>query len=71
VCDPTRLTCSAASEITAVVAERGFDLLRAAPVRVAWENVPVPFSPVLEQRVLIDETRIRDAVLTTIKEARS
>jgi acetoin:2,6-dichlorophenolindophenol oxidoreductase subunit beta len=67
VCDSARLTCSAASEITATVAERGFDLLKAAPVRVAWENVPVPFSPVLEQRVLVDQDRVLTAVRRTIE----
>lgn len=67
VCDSARLTCSAASEIAATVAERGFDLLKAAPVRVAWENVPVPFSPVLEQRVLVDKDRVLTAVRRTIE----
>jgi acetoin:2,6-dichlorophenolindophenol oxidoreductase subunit beta len=67
VCDSARLTCSAASEIAATVAERGFDLLKAAPVRVAWENVPMPFSPVLEQRVLVDQNRVLTAVRRTIK----
>jgi pyruvate dehydrogenase E1 component beta subunit len=67
VCDSARLTCSAASEIAATVAERGFDLLKAAPVRVAWENVPVPFSPVLEQRVLVDQDRVLAAVRRTIE----
>jgi pyruvate dehydrogenase E1 component beta subunit len=70
VCDSARLTCSAASEIVATTVERGFDLLKAAPVRVAWEDVPVPFSPVLESRVLVDEDRVLAAVRSTIEEAR-
>ena len=70
VCDSARLTCSAASEIAATVSERGFDLLKAAPVRVAWEDVPIPFSPVLEGRVLVDEDRVLAAVRSTIEEAR-
>ncbi|MFM7718828.1 MAG: alpha-ketoacid dehydrogenase subunit beta [Actinomycetota bacterium] len=61
VCDSARLTCSAASEIAATVAERGFSSLKAAPVRVAWEDVPIPFSPVLEKRVLVGEDRVLDA----------
>jgi acetoin:2,6-dichlorophenolindophenol oxidoreductase subunit beta len=69
VCDSARLTCSAASEIAATVAERGFDLLKAPPVRVAWENVPVPFSPVLEQRVLVDEDRVLAATRQTVERA--
>jgi pyruvate dehydrogenase E1 component beta subunit len=67
VCDNARLTCGAASEIAAMVTERAFSSLRAAPRRVAWEDVPVPFSPVLEKRVLVDEDRIRAAVLATMK----
>jgi len=66
VCDNARLTCSAASEIAALVAEQAFDALKAPPKRVAWEDVPVPFSPVLEQRVLVGEVDIRDAVLSVL-----
>ena len=67
-CDSAKLTCSAASEITSMVAEKAFGSLKAAPLRVAWENVPVPFSPVLEDRVLVSEGDIRDAVMVTMRE---
>jgi pyruvate dehydrogenase E1 component beta subunit len=67
VCDNARMTCGAASEIAAIVSEEAFDFLKAAPRRVAWEDVPVPFSPVLEKRVLVDEEKIRDAVLSTVE----
>lgn len=40
------------AEVAAVVAEKGFDDLRAPVMRVASEDVPVPFSPVLEKRVI-------------------
>ncbi len=66
VCDNARMTCSAASEIVAMVSERAHDALQAAPRRVAWENVPVPFSPVLEQRVLVSDDDIRDAIESTL-----
>jgi pyruvate dehydrogenase E1 component beta subunit len=66
VCDNARRTCSAASEIAAMVAERGWDTLQAPPRRVAWENTPVPFSPVLEKRVLVDAGKIADAVRATV-----
>jgi hypothetical protein len=33
---------------------------------VAWEDFPVPFSPVLEQRVLVGEDDISAAVLATL-----
>jgi pyruvate dehydrogenase E1 component beta subunit len=67
VCDNARLTCGVASEITAMVSQTAFGSLKAAPQRVAWEDVPVPFSPVLEKRVLVDEAKIRAAVLTTLE----
>jgi pyruvate dehydrogenase E1 component beta subunit len=66
VCDNAKLTCSAASEIASMIAEKAFDSLKAAPRRVAWENVPVPFSPVLEERVLVSDDDIRRAVLATV-----
>ncbi|ABG05957.1 Transketolase-like protein [Rubrobacter xylanophilus DSM 9941] len=66
VCDNARMTCSAASEIAAFVSEEAFDSLKTAPRRVAWEDVPVPFSPVLEKRVLVDEEKIRAAVESTL-----
>jgi pyruvate dehydrogenase E1 component beta subunit len=68
VCDNARLTCSAASEIVAAVTERAFGFLRSAPRRVAWENVPVPFSPALEKRVLVDDEDIKAAVLATVRD---
>jgi pyruvate/2-oxoglutarate/acetoin dehydrogenase E1 component len=66
VCDNARLTCSAASEIVAGVVESSFSQLKAAPRRVAWENVPVPFSPALEKRVIVGDDDIRSAVLATL-----
>ena len=68
VCDNARRTCSAASEIVAAVTEGAFDALRAAPQRVAWEDFPVPFSPPLEQRVLVDDDDIRAAIAATLKD---
>lgn len=70
VADNARLTCSAASEIASMVAQKGFSSLKAAPERVAWENVPVPFSPVLEKRVLVDDDKIRAAVERTLANAK-
>ena len=67
VCDSARMTCSAASEIVAMVCERTYGSLKAAPRRVAWENVPVPFSPALEaRRALVSDDGIRDAVESVV-----
>ncbi len=66
VCDNARRTASAASEIVATVTETAFQTLKSAPRRVAWENVPVPFSPALEKRVIGGENEIRQAVMSTL-----
>ncbi|MDE2357864.1 MAG: alpha-ketoacid dehydrogenase subunit beta, partial [Betaproteobacteria bacterium] len=63
VVDEARKSCSAASEIAATVAERGFHLLKAPIGRVAVEDVAMPYSPVLEKAVIPDAARIVDAVL--------
>jgi TPP-dependent pyruvate/acetoin dehydrogenase alpha subunit/pyruvate/2-oxoglutarate/acetoin dehydrogenase E1 component len=49
VADPAHQTCSAASEIAALAAEKVFDSLRAPIVRVTTPNVQIPFSPVMEK----------------------
>jgi pyruvate/2-oxoglutarate/acetoin dehydrogenase E1 component len=69
VCDNARLTCGVASEVVAMVAESGFQGLRAAPRRVAWENVPVPFSPPLEENALVSEDQICRAIKATLQTA--
>jgi acetoin:2,6-dichlorophenolindophenol oxidoreductase subunit beta len=50
------------AEVAAVIGERGFDLLDAPVARVGGLNVPVPFSPPLENFVLPDADRVVAAV---------
>jgi pyruvate/2-oxoglutarate/acetoin dehydrogenase E1 component len=52
VCDEARERCSAASEIAAMVADRGFGLLKAPIKRVAVPNVCIPYAPNAESRVI-------------------
>src|SRR5438105_9880897 len=66
VADPARRTCGAAAEIVAGVAERCWEDLRLPPQRVTWEDVPVPFSPVLEDAMTVSTEDIRRAVLATV-----
>jgi acetoin:2,6-dichlorophenolindophenol oxidoreductase subunit beta len=66
VADPARRTCGAAAEIAAVVAERCWDDLRAPPKRVTWDDVPVPFSPVLEEAMTVSPGNMRSAVLAAV-----
>lgn len=47
--DPAPGTCSVASEIAATIAEHAFEFLTAPVVRLTAPDVPVPFSPTLEQ----------------------
>lgn len=62
VVDEAREACSAASEISALVAEHAFDALRAPIARVTTPNVPMPFSPPLEKALLPSPERIVAAV---------
>ncbi|HJX41694.1 MAG TPA: transketolase C-terminal domain-containing protein, partial [Anaerolineales bacterium] len=44
--------CSVATDVSALVAEKGFDFLD-APIRlITAKDVPIPFAPVLENFVL-------------------
>jgi acetoin:2,6-dichlorophenolindophenol oxidoreductase subunit beta len=47
--DPAHETCSAASEIAAIVAEHAFDALKGPVLRVATADTHLPFSPVIEK----------------------
>lgn len=66
VVDPAHKTCSAASEICAMVAEEGFWSLQAPVQRVASLMVHVPFSPALEKHVFPSEEKIVSAVKRTL-----
>jgi len=60
-------TCGITAEISAIIAEEGFDHLKAPVKRVAAPDVPMPFSPVLEKWCMPDESRILDAVKSIMK----
>ena len=62
VVDEGNISCSAASEIAAMVAEDGFDLLKSPIRRVARPDVPVPFAPTLEPEVTPTAAKIAAAV---------
>jgi pyruvate/2-oxoglutarate/acetoin dehydrogenase E1 component len=66
VVDECPLRCGIASDIAGMVAERGFDLLKAPVRRVARPNVPVPYSPPLEAAVAPNKARIVEAVRTLL-----
>jgi pyruvate/2-oxoglutarate/acetoin dehydrogenase E1 component len=64
IVDEAPPTCSAASEIAALVVEdpATFHALRAAVERVCAASVPVPYSPTLESAALPDRARITAAI---------
>jgi pyruvate/2-oxoglutarate/acetoin dehydrogenase E1 component len=64
IVDEARECCGAASQIAAVVAEKGFGDLRGPIHRVTTPNVAMPYAPNAESHVLPDETKISAAVLT-------
>ncbi|MFN3727630.1 MAG: alpha-ketoacid dehydrogenase subunit beta [Allosphingosinicella sp.] len=62
VVDESRDSCSAASHIAAVVAERGFHLLRAPIRRVTTPDIALPYAPALEKALLPNPQRIAATV---------
>jgi pyruvate dehydrogenase E1 component beta subunit len=67
VADETNLSCGVASEISAIIAEKGFAHLRAPILRVARPDVPVPFSRPLEEAITPTAARIADAVRSVLR----
>jgi pyruvate/2-oxoglutarate/acetoin dehydrogenase E1 component len=61
IVDEANATCAAGAQVAALIAERGFEDLDGPVVRVATPDVPIPFSPPLEQAVLPNVERVREA----------
>lgn len=61
VIDEANQTCAAGAQVAALIAERAFEDLDGPVVRVATPDVPIPFSPPLEQAVLPSAERVREA----------
>lgn len=66
IVDEDNPRCSVATDIAAMVADRGFDTLDAPIKRVTAPHTPVPFSPPLEQFYVPSAERIADAVRENI-----
>jgi pyruvate/2-oxoglutarate/acetoin dehydrogenase E1 component len=61
IVDEATATCAAGAQVAALIAEKGFEDLDGPVVRVASPDVPIPFSPPLEQAVLPSVQRIKEA----------
>ena len=64
IADEACITCSAAAEIAALLTEdlATFRALQAPPKRVCAPDVPIPYSPVMEQFCLPDKARIAQGI---------
>jgi len=61
VLDEANATCAAGAQVSALIAEKGFEDLDGPVVRVSTPDVPIPFSPPLEQALLPSVDRVREA----------
>jgi pyruvate/2-oxoglutarate/acetoin dehydrogenase E1 component len=69
VVDECHRSCGIAAELVAQIAETGFDKLKSPIRRVATLDVPIPFSPPLEDYVGPSEARIADAIRSSVRRA--
>jgi pyruvate/2-oxoglutarate/acetoin dehydrogenase E1 component len=67
IVDECHKSCGVAAEIAARVAEEGFEMLKAPIRRVATCDVPVPYSPPLEEFIAPSEARIADAIRAAVR----
>jgi len=67
VVDECHQSCGVAAELVARIAEAGFDKLKAPIRRVVTLDVPVPFSPALEEFISPTEARIAEAIRATVR----
>jgi pyruvate dehydrogenase E1 component beta subunit len=62
---PTRLGFGA--EVVRLVTEQAWDVLQAAPRVIGGLNLPMPFSPVLEDVCVPDVSHITEAIQKVVK----
>jgi acetoin:2,6-dichlorophenolindophenol oxidoreductase subunit beta len=67
IVDETHQSCGVAAEIAARIAETGFDKLKAPIRRVSTLDVPVPYSPPLEEYIGPREDRIVEAIRSVLR----
>jgi pyruvate/2-oxoglutarate/acetoin dehydrogenase E1 component len=70
IVDEACITCSAAAEITALLTEdrATFHALQAPPKRVCAPDVPIPYSPVMEQFCLPNKDRIVQGIREVLEQ---
>jgi len=61
VLDEANATCAAGAQVAALIADQAFEDLDGPVRRLATPDVPIPFSPPLEQAVLPGAERVKEA----------
>jgi pyruvate/2-oxoglutarate/acetoin dehydrogenase E1 component len=61
ILDEANQTCAAGAQVSAIIAEKAWEDLDGPVVRVSTPDVPIPFSPPLEQSVLPQVDDVREA----------
>jgi 2-oxoisovalerate dehydrogenase E1 component beta subunit len=61
VLDEANATCAAGAQVAALIAQKGFEDLDGPVVRVSTPDVPIAFSPPLEQALLPSVDRVKEA----------
>lgn len=67
IADECSRSFGTAAEIGLSIVEAAFDALKAPVRRVTTADVPIPFSPVLEEEVIVTPAKIVTAVLQTVR----
>lgn len=67
IADTANKSCSAASEISSILAEDLFSALKAPIGIVAYDNVPVPFAKKLETKIMPTKEKIFQKVINILK----
>jgi 2-oxoisovalerate dehydrogenase E1 component beta subunit len=61
IVDEANMTCAAGAQVASLIADRGFEDLDGPVRRLATPDVPIPFSPPLEQALLPSVDRVKEA----------
>jgi 2-oxoisovalerate dehydrogenase E1 component beta subunit len=61
IVDEANQTCAAGAQVAALIAEKAWEDLDGPVVRVSTPDVPIPFSPTLEQAVLPQVDDVKEA----------
>lgn len=67
IVDEANYSCAVGAQVSSLIGERCFEDLDGPIVRLATPDVPIPFSPSLEEAALPDVERIRSACLELLE----